>query len=341
MFRTLLLGVAVSICVSPIASAATCTPTGFIRDSINMTAALINPPGTVSSTVDATGCNVAIYVDGGHDLKVQGADVFGSNYFGILVNTDNGGTSNVTIRSSSIHHVGEVPHNGTQHGVGIYLRGFAGSIRGVVDNNWVFDYQKGGIVANGIGTSVDITRNQLYADGHVAFIAQNGIQMAFGSQYNTIADNFVYGNSYIGTGDGSSSAGILLFGGPGAGACPPSNADCDYDLGVVIRGNTLVANDVGIYVYNADASGNPPATATDVTIANNVVYGDACFNQVYQAGITDVGNRDKIRNNTVYGPGYVACATGTTIDVSDANDPQVHNKPHPHHARAIGDVDGN
>src|SRR4051812_37366334 len=44
---------------------ATCTPTGYIRDSINMTAALINPVGTVSGDVDATGCNVGVYYDHG------------------------------------------------------------------------------------------------------------------------------------------------------------------------------------------------------------------------------------------------------------------------------------
>jgi hypothetical protein len=311
------------------ASAATCTPTGFIRDSINLTAALINPPGVVSGLVDATGCNIGVYYDGGHDAKLNGADVFGSNYFGVLVNTDNFGTSNVSIRFSNVHHVGEVPHNGTQHGVGIYLRGFAGTIKGVIDTNWVFDYQKGGITANGPEIDVDITNNIVTGDGHVAFISQNGIQMAYGASSNTIAGNYVYGNSYIGT-DGSSSGGILVAGGPGVGTCPPVNADCGYDVALQIRGNTLVANDVGVYLYNADGSGNPPPTPTNIVVSNNVIYGDICYNQVYQAGISDVGNHDRLINNTIYGPGYTACATGRLIDVSDATDPTVRNAPRPH-----------
>jgi hypothetical protein len=311
------------------AHAATCTPTGFIRDAIDMTAAMINPPGVVTGTVDATGCNIGIYYDGGHNAKVT-ADVFGSNYFGILVNTDNGGLSNVSIKSSVVHHIGEVPHNGTQHGAGIYLRGFAGTIKGVIDGNWVFDYQKAGITANGPGVDVDITNNIVTGDGHVAFIAQNGIQMAFGASNNTIANNYVYGNSFIGIpGDGSSSAGILIAGGPGFGPCPPVNANCGYDLNVVIRGNTLVANDVGVYAFNAaDNLGNPPATPTNVSVLSNTIYGDICYNQAYQAGVSDVGNRDKIIGNTIYGPGYTACATGTRIDVSDATDPLVKNRPH-------------
>ena len=47
-------------CVAPRALAA-CTQTGFVRDGINLTAALINPTGTVSGDVDATGCNIGIY----------------------------------------------------------------------------------------------------------------------------------------------------------------------------------------------------------------------------------------------------------------------------------------
>jgi hypothetical protein len=308
--------------------AATCTPTGFMRDGINMTAALINPPGVLTALVDATGCNVGVYYEGGHDARLNGADVFGANYFGVLVNTDNGGTSRVSIKNSIVHHVGEVPHNGTQHGVAIYLRGFAGTIKGVIDNDQVFDYQKGGITANGPEINVDITNNTVTGDGHVTFTAQNGIQMAFGASHNTIAGNYVYGNSYIGIpGDGSASAGILVFGGPTGGGCPPAGADCEYDVALQIRGNNLVANDVGVYLFNADASDNPSPAPTNIRVTDNVIYGDICYNQSYQAGISDVGNADRMINNLIYGAGYTACATGTTIDVSDATDPTVRNRP--------------
>jgi hypothetical protein len=324
--------------------AATCTSTGFIRDSINMTAAMINPTGTVTGTVDATGCNIGIYYDGGHDAKVS-ADVFGSNYFGVVVNTDNTLTSSVSIKKSIVHHIGEVPHNGTQHGVGIYLRGLAGSINGVVDTNWIFDYQKNGIAAVGPGVDVDVTNNTVTGDGHVSFIAQNGIEMAFGVSNNSISGNYVYGNSYIGFqlssgtvvgGDGSSSAGILVAGGPAFSS--------GYDTNIRIKDNVLVANDVGVFSYNADASLNPAATPTNVAILNNVIYGDICYNQSYQAGISDTGNSDRIVGNTVYGPGYSSACIGQilsppqdansgkqigfAIDVSDTTNPTVKNNPH-------------
>jgi hypothetical protein len=66
---------------------AACTATGFYRDGINMTAASINPAGTVSGTVNAAGCNIGVYYDTGVGTIDQ-ADIFGSNYFGVLVNGD-------------------------------------------------------------------------------------------------------------------------------------------------------------------------------------------------------------------------------------------------------------
>jgi hypothetical protein len=51
--------------LAPVAQAASCTATGFIRDAIDLTAAMINPPGTVTGDVDATGCNIGIYYSAG------------------------------------------------------------------------------------------------------------------------------------------------------------------------------------------------------------------------------------------------------------------------------------
>ena len=96
-----------------------------------------------------------------------------------------------------------------------------------------------------------------------------------------------------------------------------------------------MANDVGVYLFNADASDDAPPTPTNIQVANNVIYGDICYNQSYQAGIADVGNGDRMINNTIYGPGYTACATGRLVDVEDALDPTVRNRPRraprPHH----------
>ena len=57
-------------------AATTCTPTGFIRDSINLTAARIG--GTVTGTLDATGCDIGVYIDAAHPGSVTNADISGA-----------------------------------------------------------------------------------------------------------------------------------------------------------------------------------------------------------------------------------------------------------------------
>jgi len=126
--------------------ATTCTPTGFVRDSINLTAAQINPIGTVSGDVDATGCNIAIYYGPGKKGTIRRANIHGANYFGVV---NNGG--NVTISDSMISDIGETPFNGTQHGVAIYFA-IEGGAKGGIRDNVVWNYQKGGITVNGSGT---------------------------------------------------------------------------------------------------------------------------------------------------------------------------------------------
>jgi len=169
--------------------AAVCTPTGFFRDAINMTAAMINPPGTVSGNVDATGCNIGIYYSASSG-NVKGANVFGANYFGVLVNGDVS-VVNVDVTNSSIHDIGETPLNGSQHGVAIYYRALGvGAARGKIWNNQVARYQKNGITVNGPGIDVSIRENTVSGEGPIPYTAQNGIQAGYGAN----AHHAQYGN---------------------------------------------------------------------------------------------------------------------------------------------------
>src|SRR5260370_4342415 len=129
------------------AAAAGCTPTGFFRDSINMTAAQIG--GDVTGSLDATGCNIGVYYDNTTSGNVSGANIFGANYFGVVVNGDAGAVS-VNVTGSAVHNIGEMPLNGTQHGNAIYYRALGtGSASGVIWGNTVTHYPKNGITTNG------------------------------------------------------------------------------------------------------------------------------------------------------------------------------------------------
>ncbi len=314
----------------PITTHATnCTQTGFFRDGINMTAAVVNPTSQVTGVIDATGCNIGVYFGPGHNGSVNGATITDANYYGIVVQQ-----AKVNVNDNNIHNIGEIPLNGDQHGVGIYFATVAGitngdcitgSTQGIIENNSVSTYQKSGIVADCIGTNVTIEDNVVQGQGPVNYIAQNGIEVGVGASA-VVNNNYVTDNSYTGSG-GASSGGILVYGGPVyAGA---------YTTNTQVTNNVLFGNDVGVWLSNISACGATSCTAT-TTKTNLQVEGNTVSNaglnnttgnsptQGYQAGISDQGDRDTIIGNTITGAGYdpansTASIFTNWIDVSSTN----------------------
>jgi hypothetical protein len=149
-------------------------------------------------------------------------------------------------------------------------------VTGKISGNYIWNYQKGGIVANGQGTQVNIFDNIVEGEGHVNYIAQNGIQVGFGATASVMR-NTVRDNSYIGyPGDGSASGGILIVGGPAYGGAFTVNSRAND--------NILVNNDVGVYLSNLNPTFQRPWTPR-TTRSNNTITNDLCFNTSYQAGI--------------------------------------------------------
>ena len=285
------------------AAAVTCTPTGFVRDGINMTAAQIG--GNVTGSLDASPCNIGVYYDNTTSGNVTGANIFGANYFGVVVNGEVGAVS-VNVTGSTIHDIGETPLNGTQHGNAIYYRAFGGSASGTISGNTVTHYQKNGITING-NVSATIANNTVKGEGPVPYIAQNGIQVGYGAQA-TVTENTVTGNAYTGA-NGASSGGILVVGGPCFGQ--------PYTTGLSIMKNTLTGNDVGVWLFNADAGCATTTTRTANRVILNTITNDFVTNTTgysascgYQAGIADVGIDDVIVNNEISGFGYTPTAGG-------------------------------
>jgi hypothetical protein len=285
------------------AAASGCTPTGFVRDGINLTAAQIG--GDVTGSLNATGCNVGVYYDDNSAAgNVSGADIFGANYYGVVVNGDVGAVS-VNVTGSAIHDIGETPLNGTQHGNAIYYRSFGGSASGTISGNNVTHYQKNGITING-NVSATIANNTVKGEGPVNYIAQNGIQVGYDGAEVSVTKNTVSGNAYTGA-NGASSGGILVVGGPCFGT------GLAYATGINITKNTLTTNDVGVFLFNGDANCAAPTTRTNNSVKSNTISNDAVTNTTgqsmspacgYQAGISDLGNKDFFVNNEINGIGY-------------------------------------
>jgi hypothetical protein len=314
------------VCAAAPDAAAACVATGFS----GMTAALVNPSGTVSGPVDASGCDMGVYYDTGGG-KLDNAQVFGAKRYGVFVNGDNANLS-VDILDSHIYQIGDQPFTGNQDGVAIYYRAYlsTGTATGRVAGNTIELYQKGGIVANGPGTDVQVQDNEVLGQGPVAYIAQNGIQIGYGANAS-VMKNHVTGHSYTGT--STVSGGIIVVGGPGYGACPDGNA-CAYTVGTRIMQNTVEGNDIGIFLTNINAAGGPAPSATNVKAVNNTVSSPALTNNYgglgYQAGVSDVGNNDKIINNSVSGAGYDAAANPSAYTVEIDADTSFTNRPKVH-----------
>src|SRR5579862_147913 len=208
------------------APANTCSSTGFSWFGTPLTARFIDP-SNVTGTIDATGCNIAVYYDGGSGT-VSDADISGANYFGVL---NNGG--NVTVENSTIHAIREDPLAGGQHGYGVYFLADDGAV-GSITGNTVTDYQKGGIVVDGQSNSlVPITDNTVTGAGPTSVLAQEGIEVGKGADAS-ISGNTISDNSYTGS-LGVTGIGILVYGG-----------DCygqPMTVGTQITKNKLIGND--------------------------------------------------------------------------------------------------
>jgi hypothetical protein len=209
---------------------------------------------------------LGVYYDNTTSGNVTGATIFGANYFGVVVIGDVG-TVSANVTGSTVHDIGETPLNGSQHGTAIYYRALgAGTASGTISGNTITHYQKGGSTANG-SVSATITKNTVAGEGAVGYIAQNGIQVGYGAKA-TVTGNVVSGNAYTGT-NLASSGGILVVGGECFGS------GLAYTVGLDISKNTLTNNDVGVWLFNADAACNAPSTKTNNSVKFNTVTNDA------------------------------------------------------------------
>ena len=277
------------------AAAGPCLLTGFR----GLTAAQIG--GSVSGPLDASGCDIGAYFDAANPGSVSGATISGANWYGVLVNGDNGPVS-VNVTNSSIHGVGVL---------GIYYRAYlGGAASGQISGNQIWNYGLEGIVTNGPGTRVQIQGNSVTGSSGASWNV--GIQDGFGASAsvtgNTVSDNL----SYV-------SGGITVVGGPGYGTCT-GGIPCPYTLGTQIVGNTLTDNDIGVWLSNCADSlcGTTSQTATNIKVGNNVITDSAALNNYYQAGVSDVGNNDKIIADTITGAGYdsTTCSYCYSIDAA-------------------------
>jgi hypothetical protein len=187
--------------------AAPCMPTDFMQDGRPLTAQQVNP-AAVTGTVDATGCDIAVYFNDGQDHTVGGATIQNAFYYGVL--TRNPGTT-ANISNSEIKNIGDAVGStflptGAQHGVGAAWRGGSD---GTLDTTYVHQYQKNGVLVANPGTNVTVSNSHVQGLGPVNFIAQNGVQYSDHSA-GEVRNNLIEDNEYTGP-QNTFSTGLLLF----------------------------------------------------------------------------------------------------------------------------------
>jgi hypothetical protein len=292
-------------------------PNGFTLDGAGYTITAADPVaghfvgGVIQNggtTANVT--NVGITTSGLADVCDGGA----ARLRGILFDGASGAITNNTVTNLK-----QGVTSGCQEGNAIEARNFTSpnALAVVIDQNTIDGYQKTGIVANG-RLAATITDNIVDGGPPVGYIARNGIQVGFGAT-GMVKRNSVSGNSY--TGGGDVSGGILVVGGPGYGA------GLEFCRNVQVIQNTVEGADVGVYVSQYEADFSAPASATNIKVVNNTLSKASVTNgYVYQAGVSDVGNNDKIITNRISGAGYdPATLPGATFAV-DA-DPSFTNRP--------------
>ena len=168
---------------------------------------------------------------------------------------------------------------GCQVGLAIFVQsGNGGKSTVDISNSHVHNYQKNGITANELGTTVKISGNTVIGQGPTNGAAENSIQIGFGAtgkiSLNTAIDDIWAPDTISDSADAAS--GILIFASPG----------------VTVSRNTVGSTQFGIALISDPTSG--PADGGSIT--ENEVSATRIFD-----GIELCASSNTVRDNTVNG----------------------------------------
>lgn len=243
-------------------------------------------------------------IDGaGNGISGCGTDLAGIYYRNASGEVDNVAVKNIRLAPADF---------GCQAGIGIFVQS-GNSKRSRVDifDSSIHDYQKSGIIANEVGTEVNISGNAVTGVGPTPQIAQNGIQLAFGAK-GTVDDNSVINHVYSlctsPTVCGASSSNILIF---------EAN-------GVRVTRNNLGNSQVNVYYQgdHGDVNYNtifqsPVFDGIDLIGDHNDAIGNRIFNSE-EAAVFVAGDRNDIIGNFINETpvGVLKDASSTNTNIS-------------------------
>ncbi|HJU28099.1 MAG TPA: right-handed parallel beta-helix repeat-containing protein, partial [Candidatus Binataceae bacterium] len=201
-------GDTIKVCDGTYSEAVTIDVSGLTVEAVNPLGAEILAPQVLTESdaiVEITGAdNVTL---SGFEISGPGPGDCGSIEAAVIVH----GQASATITGNEIVHARDNPLNGCQNGYGIQIgedndspptinEEFSDPGTAVISNNTISDYQKGGILVDGEGSSATISGNIVTGAGKTKVIAQNGIEITETSLESEITGNTVTGNFHNNSG---------------------------------------------------------------------------------------------------------------------------------------------
>lgn len=269
---------------------ATVKPSPMAANSTNLVNG--NPIAAGILVSDTTGVSIrSLTVDGIDNASGPGCSL--TNVVGIFFRNASGAVQNAAVQNMKLAPGLE----GCQSGQGIFVQSGLGLKSNVlVEGTSVHDYQKNGIVGNEVGTTLTARQNRVTGWGPTPFIAQNGIQVAFGAAGN-VEENVVANHVWT-----------PCFG-PGPGECDFISTDVlvlQADAArVTVKNNVLVNSQIGLY-YNASGGtvGGNDISQTKVWDGiyvqgdNNLIQSNNVSSSD-ESGIFLAGDTNRVRSNRI------------------------------------------
>lgn len=246
----------------------------------NATSAFSGSPIAAAIVVADTTATLTNLVVDGAGGEVGGAACSGPNMVGIFFRNASGTVSNSTVRNMRLVSGLE----GCQFGLGIFAQsGGGGTSTVTIDGVNVHSYQKNGIVANEVGTTIDVTNSLVTGEPAANVSVQNGIQVGFGAtgsiEGTQIVDQIYLPCTYPytpGSGcDTGASLGILVF---------------DADVDVLVQNNAITNTQGGIFIGGRIISNGSHRTE----ISGNVISDTRVFQ-----GIIIIGDDHTVSRNSI------------------------------------------
>ena len=232
----------------------------------------------------------------------------GTNLIGIFYQNSSGKIVDDVARNQIL----DSSDQGCQLGLGIAVESDSGAPAVTILNSSVHNYQKNGITAGGPGTGggpvMTITGNTVTGIGATAAIAQNGIQIGYGST-GKVTGNYVTDDIYTGGTFGAS--GILIYASAGVTASNNSVESTQFGI-VTVSDPTYGAADNAVINSN-HVGGTQTFDAIDLCSNGNTADSNSIFGSNAQSGVhvddecpgpgaTPSGTNNTVKNNTINEP---------------------------------------